>query len=73
MTKQDKELEEIRPTTKRRKDCMSKTSPSLPKEPNGNCPECGGNGKIGMYWERCNTCDGTGSSPTNQSNKEKSL
>lgn len=52
---------------------MSKTSPSLPKEPNGNCPECGGNGKIGMYWERCNTCDGTGSSPTNQSNKDKSL
>lgn len=39
---------------------MSNTSPSLPDEANGNCPECGGNGKIGMYWERCNTCDGTG-------------
>lgn len=40
-----------------------KTSPSTPPEPNGNCPECRGNGKIGMYWERCNTCDGTGSTP----------
>lgn len=37
-----------------------KTEPRTPDFPNGNCPECGGDGKVGMYWERCNTCDGTG-------------
>ena len=50
---------------------MSKTSPSLPTETNGNCPECGGNGKIGMYWERCNTCDGTGSVMTNHTDTDE--
>lgn len=40
---------------------MSKTTPN-PSRPSksGNCPECGGTGKIGMYHERCNSCDGTG-------------
>lgn len=40
-----------------------KTQPRPLPEPNGDCPECRGNGKIGMYQERCNTCDGTGYYP----------
>ena len=26
----------------------------------GDCPECGGVGVVGMYQDRCNSCDGSG-------------
>jgi RecJ-like exonuclease len=38
-----------------------KTEPSsnAPKK-KGSCLECRGTGHVGMYWDRCNSCDGTG-------------
>lgn len=26
----------------------------------GSCLACRGAGRVGMYWDRCGTCDGTG-------------
>lgn len=42
-----------------------KTEPRPIDQPHGDCSSCGGTGKIGMYWERCLDCDGSGSKKCN--------
>ena len=39
---------------------MSNTSPSSPPQRKGDCGDCRGTGRTGMYQEACNYCDGTG-------------